>query len=394
VFSEIVLEAPSVSWRDDSMTSSDTVDAAVDRAAVYVHIPFCARVCPYCDFNVIAGRDDLVDRYTKAVVAEVGRAAVWRTLDAIAFGGGTPSRMPASRLHRIIEAINDRFGLVGAAEISLEANPEDWSPRRAAELREAGFTRVSFGVQSFDQRILSSLGRIHTPSKAVAAVVEAIEAGFLVNIDLIFGTPGETLEGWIQTVRAAIALEPDHLSTYALTVERGTPLSRAISAGAPAPDEDLQAAEYEAVEALVGGLERYEVSNYARPGRECVYNLITWSQGEYLGFGAGAHGHRNGVRTRNVRRIDAYLDRVEQDESPIQGTERLDPWGREQERLVLGLRRTGGVIAGRGGDALLGSVWGGRLVEAGVIARRGDRIMVLRPLLTDEVSRAVLALSE
>jgi oxygen-independent coproporphyrinogen-3 oxidase len=171
-------------------------------------------------------------------------------------------------------------------------------------------------------------------------------------------------------------------------------LSRAVSAGAPAPDEDLQAAEYEVVAELVGDLERYEVSNYARLGRECVYNLITWAQGEYVGFGAGAHGHRDGVRTRNIRRIDAYLDRVERGASPIGGTERLDPWKREQERLVLGLRRTGGVIAGRGGDALLDSARGRRLVEAGVVARRGDRIMVLRPLMTDEVSRAVLALSE
>ncbi len=373
--------------------TSRSVDAAANQTAAYVHVPFCARVCPYCDFNVVAGKGHLVDRYTEAVVAEVARSTSWRPLDAVAFGGGTPSRMPASRLRRIIEAIDSRFGLAGAAEISLEANPEDWSPRLAAELREAGFTRVSFGVQSFDQKTLALLGRLHTPAQAVDAVVGAIEAGFSVNIDLIFGTPGETLEGWIHTVRTAIELESDHLSAYALTVERGTPLSRAVSAGAPAPDEDLQAAEYEAVEDLVGSLERYEVSNYARPGRECTYNLITWAQGEYMGFGAGAHGHRKGVRTRNVRRIDAYLERVERDESPIQGTERLDSWESEQERLVLGLRRTGGVVAGRGGDALLGSSWGRRLVEAGVIARYGDRIMVLRPLLTDEVSRAVLALA-
>jgi len=370
-----------------------SIDTAADMAAAYVHIPFCARVCPYCDFNVVAGKDHLIERYTQAIVAEVGRTAAWRALDAVSFGGGTPSRVPAASLFRIVEAIDNRFGLAGAAEISLEANPEDWSPGLATELREAGFTRVSFGVQSFDSGTLSSLGRIHTPSQAIAAVAEAIEAGFSVNIDLIFGMPGETLDGWIRTVETAVDLGPDHLSAYALTVERGTPLSRAISAGAPAPDEDLQAAEYEAVEPLVGDLERYEVSNYARPGKECVYNLITWAQGEYLGFGAGAHGHKDGVRSRNVRRIDAYLARVERDETPVQGTERLGPWEKEQERLVLGLRRARGVIAGRGGEALLGSAWGARLVEAGVIARSGDRIVVVRPLLTDEVSRAVLALS-
>ena len=316
------------------MTGSDAIDAAADKAAAYIHIPFCTRVCPYCDFNVVAGQEHLIERYTQAVVAEIGRANPWRTLDALSFGGGTPSRMPASRLYQTIEAIDDCFGLAGAAEISLEANPEDWSPRIATELRDAGFTRVSFGVQSFDPEILSSLGRLHTPSQGVTAVLEAIEVGFSVNIDLIFGTPGETLERWIHTVQAGIELGSDHLSAYALTVERGTPLSRAISAGAPAPDEDLQAAEYEVVERLAEDLERYEVSNYARPGRECVYNLITWAQGEYLGFGAGAHGHRNGTRTRNVRRIDAYLERVETGESPIQGTEHLDSAGSSQDTAV------------------------------------------------------------
>jgi oxygen-independent coproporphyrinogen-3 oxidase len=370
------------------------MDAAANKAAAYVHIPFCARVCPYCDFNVVAGKEHLVDRYTEALVTEVGRSTPWRPLDAVAFGGGTPSRVPVRQLGRILEAIEDRFGLSDAAEISLEVNPEDWSPRLATELLEAGFTRVSFGVQSFDPRTLTSLGRIHTPAQAVAAVANAVEAGLSVNVDLIFGTPGETLEEWVTNVRSAISLGLDHLSVYALTVERGTALSRAIAAGASPPDEDLQAAEYEAVEGLVGGLERYEVSNYAVSGRECVYNMITWAQGEYLGFGAGAHGHRDRTRTRNVRRIDAYLDRMARGDSPIQGTERLDPWGREQERLVLGIRRTAGVVAGRGGEALLDSAWGERLVDAGVIAAREDRLVVLRPLLTDEVSRAVLALSD
>lgn len=374
------------------MTSS-SVDAAADLTAAYVHIPFCARVCPYCDFNVVAGEDDLIDPYVDAVVAEIERTPRWETLDAVSFGGGTPSRVPARRLGRIIRTLDHRLGLGARAEISLEANPEDWSPRLASDLLEAGFTRVSFGVQSFEPRTLAALGRLHTPDQAVAAVAGAIRSGFQVNVDLIFGTPEETLDEWIAGVETALGLGIDHLSVYALTVERGTPLSRAIARGAPAPDEDFQAAEYEAVERRIRDLQRYEVSNYALPGRECRYNLITWAQGEYLGFGAGAHGHRSGVRTRNVRRIDAYLRRIEAGETPVQGTEQLDPWGREQERLILGLRRSAGVATGEGGRALLASAQGLRLLEAGVIAERDDRIVVLRPLLTDEVSRSVLALS-
>jgi len=374
--------------------TSNRVDAAAGLAAAYVHIPFCARVCPYCDFNVIAGRDDLIDRYVDAVAMEIERTSPWRTLNAVAFGGGTPSRVHYRHLRRIIEVLANRFGLSDGVEISLEANPEDWSEERAAEWVNAGFTRVSFGVQSFQPRILTSLGRLHTPAQAVDAVVGSMSAGLSVNVDLIFGTPGETLDEWAGGVQTAVRLGIDHLSTYALTVERGTPLSRAVTAGAPAPDEDLQAAEYEAAERRAGDLERYEVSNYALPGRECVYNLITWAQGEYVGIGAGAHGHREGTRTRNVRRIDAYLERVEAGEAPLQGSERLDPWRRELERLILGLRRAAGVVAGEGGGALLDSPQGRRLLEAGVIAADGDRIVVLRPLLTDTVSRAVLALSD
>jgi oxygen-independent coproporphyrinogen III oxidase len=378
------------------MTTRDTaatVDGASDKIAAYVHVPFCARVCPYCDFNVVAGRDELVGRYVDAVVAEIGWSSPWRSLDSISIGGGTPSRVPPKLLGRIVGALVERFGVVPDTEIGLEANPEDWNADLSAVLRDVGFTRVSFGVQSFDPTILARLGRLHTPDQASRAVLDARTAGFSVNIDLIFGTPGETVAGWSETVRNALALEPDHLSTYALTVERGTALSRAVAAGYPAPDEDLQAEEYEMLDRLTGDLVRYEVSNYARPGHECLYNLITWAQGEYAAFGAGAHGHREGVRTRNVRRIDAYLDRIDAGRDPVQKRERLDPWEREKERLLLGLRRTAGAASGEAGAALVASDWGRRLMDAGVVAETGDRIVVQRPLLTDEVSRAVLALS-
>ena len=370
-------------------------DSAGAWAAAYVHIPFCARLCPYCDFAVVAGRDESVSRYVAAIRQEIASESDWRPLDAVYVGGGTPSRLPPGQLGSIIDDLSNRFGLAAGAEVSLEANPEDWSPALAEGLLAAGFERVSFGVQSFDPAVLESLGRVHTPTEAADAVAVARRAGFRsINLDLIFGTPGETERSWRASLDRALDLEPDHLSLYALTVERGTELGRAVASGAAAPDPDVQADAYEAAERAcrAAGLIHYEVSNWARADHGCVYNLITWAQGEYLAFGTGAHGHRDGVRRRNVRRFDAYLDRVESGLSPQQGDEALDPWKREQERLMLGLRRTAGVVPGAGGEALLESPWGRRLSDAEVLGMTGGRLVVLKPLLGDEVGRAVLAL--
>jgi putative oxygen-independent coproporphyrinogen III oxidase len=378
-----------------SPVTADLADAAGDWAAAYIHIPFCARLCPYCDFAVVTGRDGSAQRYVAALRTEIGREPEWRPLDAVYVGGGTPSRLSPQQLGGILGDLRRRFGLNEAAEVSLEANPEDWDSSLAEGLRAAGFARVSFGAQSFDPTVLEALGRAHTPVQAATAVSVARRAGFQsINIDLIFGTPGETEASWRETVERALALGPDHLSLYALTVERGTELSRAIQAGAPAPDPDGQADAYEVAQELcrAAGLVHYEVSNWARPDHGCVYNLITWAQGEYLAFGTGAHGHRDGARKRNVRRFDAYLDWVEGGLSPQQGEEVLDRWGREQERLMIGLRRTAGVVPGEGGEALLRSPGGERLVEAGVLGLIDGRLAVLRPLLGDAVGRAVLAL--
>jgi oxygen-independent coproporphyrinogen-3 oxidase len=330
-----------------------------------------------------------------ALRKEIALEPDWRPLDAIYVGGGTPSRLPPALLGTIVEDLSDRFGLTERAEVSLEANPEDWNPVVADGLLEAGFERVSFGAQSFDPAVLNSLGRAHTPDQAAVAVAGARRAGFRsVNLDLIFGTPGETQDSWLGSLDRALDLEPDHLSLYALTVERGTALSRAVAAGAAAPDPDVQADAYEAAQKAcrASGLIQYEVSNWARADHGCVYNLITWAQGEYLAFGAGAHSHRNNVRRRNFRKLDAYLERLEGGLSPRQGEEELDPWQREQERLMLGLRRNAGVVPGAGGNALLDSPWGRRLEEAAVLGVAGGRLAVRRPLLGDEVARAVLAL--
>ena len=371
-------------------------DAAAGMVAAYVHVPFCRRVCPYCDFAVVAGREELAARYVDALVAEIeATPPLDRPLDAVAFGGGTPSRLPAAAVSRVLEALRAVHRVAPDAEVSLEANPEDWTPSLAGALADAGVDRVSLGVQSFDAGVLEWLGRAHTPEQGAAAVAEARRAGFRsVSVDLIFGSPVESHASWQQSVAAAIGLEIDHLSCYALTVEQGTPLSRSVRAGAPSPDPDAQADRYEAAWEAAGaaGLQRYETSNAARPGHACVYNLVTWAGGEYQGFGNGAHRHVGGIRSWNVRRVDRYLERVETGGRATSGEERLDAWGREQERLVLGLRRASGAVIGEAGSALLDSPEGARLVAAGVLAAGGERLRVARPLLGDAVARAVLGL--
>lgn len=256
--------------------------------AAYVHVPFCGRVCPYCDFAVVAGRDGLTDSYVDAVISEIGMEQSIPALDAVFLGGGTPSRLPAESLARILQALADRFGFADNVEVSLEANPEDWTGELAAGLVRAGFNRVSFGAQSFDPAVLRYLGRQHSPADIDNGVAVSRRAGFAsVSLDLIFGAPLETLASWSATVDAALKLEPDHVSTYALTVERGTALSRLVSAGAAAPDPDDQADKYELAQRrlVAAGLDHYEVSNYARAGTSAATTstpgprVIMWLSG-------------------------------------------------------------------------------------------------------------------
>jgi oxygen-independent coproporphyrinogen-3 oxidase len=381
-----------------SPDSAQLADAAASWRSAYVHIPFCRRRCPYCDFAVVAGDEwsGPVERYVDALVAEIAMEPAWGPLDAVNLGGGTPTSLQPGQLTRILTALGDRFGIAAGAEVSIEANPEDWDPASWVDLVAAGFTRISLGVQSFDPAVLGALGRVHGAGEAAEAVAGARRIGFRsVSLDLVFGAAPEDAASWGDTVARALALDPDHLSAYALTVERGTELSRMVGAGAvPAPDPDEQADAYEALVAAAtgAGLVHYEVSNFARSGHPCRYNLATWAQGEYLGFGLGAHDHRDGARNRNLRRLDAYLAAVQAGERPRAGTHTEAPWGSEQERLMLGLRRRAGVVAGEIGARLLASDAGERLVAAGVLGRSDGRLVVLRPLLTDEVTRAVLDL--
>lgn len=368
-------------------------DAAANWAGAYVHIPFCARVCPYCDFAVVEGQDDQVARYMDAVLAEIDSGVPWRPLDAIFIGGGTPSRLDPDLLGRVIERLEPLHGVATDAEITIEANPEDWSSEKSDGYRAAGVTRVSFGAQSFDPAVLGILGRQHGPSDISAAVERARASGFTsVSLDLIFGTVGESLASWEATLGEAIELPIDHVSIYALTIERGTPFGRAVADGGPRPDEDDQADKYEmAVLALrERGFVHYETSNFAKPGHECRYNLTAWAQGEYLAYGLGAHRHLDGTRSWNVRRFDAYLNRVESGASPVANSEALDLDAREEERLLIGLRRLAGVRAGERGERWFAGSAGQRLAEAGLLKLTEGRLVVTDPLKADTVAREIL----
>jgi putative oxygen-independent coproporphyrinogen III oxidase len=380
-----------------SPDSTELADAAGLVRSAYVHVPFCARWCPYCDFAVVEGKDDLIGRYVDAVRREILSEVEWHALDAVFIGGGTPSRIDPGLIADILVALGERFGIGDGAEVSLEANPEDWNQERSDRLREAGVGRVSFGAQSFDPAVLGDLGRLHRPADIDRAIEAARVSGFdSLSLDLIFGTPGESLASWADSVDRAIATGVDHVSTYALTVEPPTALGRAVRAGAPSPDPDDQADKWELAAARLteAGYIRYEVSNFAKPGHHCRYNLGVWAQGDYLAFGLGAHRFRDGLRSQNVRRLDTYIDRIEKGIGPIQAADPVEGWAAEQERLMLGLRRAAGVRPGPGGVALVESDAGRRLMEAGVLGLSEDRerLVVERPLLTDEVVRTVLAL--
>jgi putative oxygen-independent coproporphyrinogen III oxidase len=375
--------------------SPQLADAAASWRSAYVHVPFCRSVCPYCDFAVVAGQERWFGRYVDALVAEISRSEPFdHPLDSLHVGGGTPTALPAASIERIVRAVDDHHGLASGAEVAVEANPEDLDGGTARHLAEVGVTRLSLGVQSFDPTVLASLGRSHTPDTARSAIDAALDAVPSVSVDLILGTPGETVASWERSLGSALERGIHHLSTYALTVERGTALFRDVAAGAPAPDPDDQADKWEiaAELAAAGGLVRYETSNHARPGHHSRYNLATWGGAEYQGMGVAAHRHRSGERSWNVRRLDGYLERVEAGEDPTAGTERLTERQREVERVLLGIRRSAGVEPGAAGAALRRSEWGRRLVDAGVITGEG-RLVVRRPLLGDEVARALLALS-
>jgi putative oxygen-independent coproporphyrinogen III oxidase len=321
-------------------------------AGIYVHVPFCLTRCGYCDFNAYAGLDELKPRYLRALLDEASLVAPgWEgTRFVSAFlGGGTPTTMAPADLRALLVHLRDRFDVADDAEITTEANPDTVDEAPLAALLDAGYERLSLGAQSFDVAVLASLERVHRPDAVRAAVAAARRAGYRnLSLDLIYGARGETLESWERTLREAVALGPEHVSAYALTIEPATPLGRKVASGeAPEPDPDLQADMFVlACEVLRdAGYGHYEVSNWARPGFECRHNLGYWERRPYVGLGAGAHAYRDDVRWWNVRPPETYLEMVGAGELPIGGSESLDASDAYLEEVFLKLRILEGVPA-------------------------------------------------
>ncbi len=320
----------------------------------YVHVPFCTVRCGYCDFNTYTAEelgggvsrqsyvDHAVDevRLARRVLGEVDLPVA-----TVFLGGGTPTLLPAAHLGRLLGAIDAEFGLAPAAEVTTEANPDSVDRADLDRLRAAGYTRISFGMQSAVPHVLATLDRTHDPERVPGVVADARAAGFdQISLDLIYGTPGESAADWAASVEAALACEPDHVSAYSLIVEEGTALARRVKRGElPMPDEDDLADKYVAADELLAaaGLEWYEVSNWARDesrGARCRHNLGYWTGADWWGVGPGAHSHVGGVRWWNVKHPAAYGDRLAAGVSPAHAREVLDADTRHVERVLLEVR--------------------------------------------------------
>jgi oxygen-independent coproporphyrinogen-3 oxidase len=315
---------------------------------VYVHIPFCLHRCHYCDFNTYEGLDALHSPYVDALVESISRHdGATRPATSVYFGGGTPTLLPPQALARILAAVRNRTGLEPDSEVTVEANPETVDVRVFEELLGAGFNRVSIGVQSLAPNILEKLGRTHSAGRALQAIADARTAGFTdVNADLIYGSPWETAADWRRTLDGVIESSLDHISAYSLMVEEGTPLATLVATGrVPDVDPDLQADRHEVASELleVAGFDRYEISNWARPDRASRHNVLYWSAGDYLGFGAGAHAHLAGTRSWSVRLPRDFIARVHAGDPATDGYETLEADARAGEALMLGLRLASGI---------------------------------------------------
>jgi oxygen-independent coproporphyrinogen-3 oxidase len=391
---------------------SETVSAAGQVRSLYVHVPFCERRCEYCDFVSMPGRDREAE-YVEALRAEL-RALAGRLgrleLDTVFVGGGTPSFIDPARLAGVLDQVRDGFTLASGCELTLEANPSSTTAERAVAWLEAGFNRVSLGIQSLEPDILSFLGRVHDRERAIAAVGEVRAAGFSrVSCDLIYAVPGLDDARWRSTLERVAGLGTGHLSAYELTVEAGTPLHASVRRGErPAVDPEAALRQHRiAVEVLgAAGLRQYEVSNFARPGEECRHNLVYWRRGHYLAVGLGAHGHlpaglaaaldipaapaATSFRYWHGRSLAGYLARSPGAAGglPFEAWEAVSAAEAETERVLLGLRLAEGLEAG--------PAWCGRaddLVDAGLLWRREGRVGTTArgQEVLDEVVRQLVA---
>jgi oxygen-independent coproporphyrinogen-3 oxidase len=366
-------------------------------------VPFCASRCGYCDFNTYTvaelGEGGAQAAYADTLLAEVALAV--RVLDGTAppvrtvfVGGGTPTLLAVDDLARMLDGIDTAFGLTADAEITTEANPESVDADRLRRLRAAGFTRVSLGMQSTAPHVLEMLDRRHTAGRAVAAAEEARSAGFEhVNLDLIYGTPGETADDFEASLRAAIDAGVDHVSAYSLIVEDGTRLAQRIRRGeVPEPDDDVAADRYLAADAALttAGMHWYEVSNWARPGGACRHNLLYWHGGDWWGFGPGAHSHVGGVRWWNVRHPSTYAARLRDGVTPAQARERLTAAQRRSEEVLLRLRLAEGLPTDTIPPEAIAEQVGAGLLDPDAAARGLARLTLTGRLLADAVVRALL----
>jgi oxygen-independent coproporphyrinogen-3 oxidase len=321
--------------------------------AAYIHVPFCAHHCGYCDFAVLAGKDFLMDQYLDGLVAEMSTLGQPQQVNSIFIGGGTPTYLDCRRLERLLAAIRRWFGSLAGPdsnsskmEFSVEANPGTLTKDKVKVLADYGVTRVSLGSQSFRPHVLRVLERDHSPSD-VPRAVEAVRARIgQVSLDLIFGVPGQTQDDWQQDLQGTLALQPDHVSTYGLTYEKGTRLWKQRQLGEVQPlDEEAELAMYlDGLDVLhAAGFEHYEISNHARPGKRCRHNQVYWANEAYFGFGLGAAQYIEGCRELNTRSIHDYIRKTLAREPPTFQFERLEPPERARETMALQLRRSEGI---------------------------------------------------
>lgn len=390
-------------------------DGAVDRGfGVYLHVPFCTVRCGYCDFNTytateLGGGASQV-AYADTALAEIALGARVtaaaglppRPASTVFVGGGTPTVLPASDLVRMLDGVRGAWGLADGAEVTTEANPDSVTPESLAELARGGFTRVSFGMQSAVPHVLATLERTHDPRRIPDVVRWARDAGLAVSLDLIYGTPGESLADWRTSLETALATGVDHVSAYALVVEQGTKMAVQVRRGDLAlPDEDDQAAKYELADDLLteAGLHWYEVSNWARtPADACRHNLAYWRNDDWWGVGPGAHSHVGGVRWWNVKHPRAYAARLAAGESPAAGRETVEDASARLERVMLGVRLDEGLpveVLSPAGRARVAGLVADGLVDAraalGAGGRPGRRVRLTRRgrLLADSVVRTL-----
>lgn len=355
--------------------------------SAYIHVPFCAHRCGYCNFTLVAGRDDLIEVYLDALERELSLLGEPREVETLFFGGGTPTHLEPEQLRRLLQLVLTWHPLAAGYEFSVEANPVDLTREKTAVLAEQGVTRISLGAQSFQPDKLQLLERDHRRAEIERAFTFARQQVASVSLDLIFGTPGETLDAWQSDLDTALALEPDHISTYGLTFERGTAFWGRLLKGELSPsDEAVEADMYgAAIDRLsAAGFEHYEVSNFARPGQRCRHNEVYWLGGEYYAAGPGAARSIDGRRETNHRSTTTWIKRIRAGLSPVQESEVLPPEDKAREALVFGLRRLEGIdrvrFAQRTGytvDALVGEKLR-QFVALGLLTDDGQQVRLTR----------------